>query len=201
MAGKPMQSDEVLNEVLKDKLFYDNSGGGMTLSGGEPLLQFDFALELLQKAKSAGLHTCIETCGFVPDAHIRQVAPYIDLFLFDWKVTDDTLHRQYTGVSNTHIEANLRLLDQLGADIILRCPIIPTVNDNDTHFAGIARLANELSHVIEVQIEPYHPLGNSKTEKLGKENPLPDIATPENDTVTAWIARIQSFTQKTVKKA
>ena len=131
LSGKELSVEEIIEEVMKDKIFYDNSGGGMTLSGGEPLAQPSFTLSLLEQAKNKGLHTCIDTCGFAPEAYIRQIAPYVDIFLYDYKETDPVRHKEFTGVTNERILSNLRLLDSLGANIILRCPIIPTKNDNE----------------------------------------------------------------------
>ena len=201
LAGKEMSIQEVMEEVLSDKIFYDNSGGGMTLSGGEPLLQFDFAYELLRQAKANGLHTCIETCGFVPTEKIKQAAAYIDMFLFDWKVTDDTLHKRYTGGSNALILQNLRMLDAQGAKIVLRCPIIPDVNDTGEHFKGIAALANSLRNVSAVEIEPYHSLGNSKYQKLDEDTTPTVFRTPADEEVERWIDDIGKLTYLKVQKA
>ena len=201
MAGKEDRIEDVLTEVMKDEAFYRNSGGGLTLSGGEPMLQFKFTLALLQAAKEKGLHTCIETCGFAPEDHYRQIAPYVDIFLFDYKETDPIRHKEFTGVDNTLIRRNLYMLDELGANIILRCPIIPTLNDTDAHFAGIARTANELAHVMEINIEPYHPLGSGKSELLGKSYALSTLTFPSEETVTGWINAIQQQTHIPVRKA
>ena len=200
MAGREASVEEILTEVEKDAVFYRNSGGGMTLSGGEPMLQFDFVLELLRQARRRGLHTVMETCGYAPAEHYRQVVPYVDLFLFDYKVTDPEQHRQYTGVTNERILENLRLLDSLGAKTVLRCPIIPGINDTVDHFAGIARTAESLANIQGVDIEPYHPLGQSKSNLLGKEYALADLNFPEKETVEAWIATVQRMTRVAVKK-
>lgn len=169
LCGKEMSSDEVLTEVLKDRAFY-GSGGGLTLTGGEPFFQPEFALEILKKAKEAGLHTCVETSGQTSGEIIRKAAALTDLFLFDFKCADPELHRQYTGVSNEGIIRNLRLLDTLDAQVVLRLPVIPEVNLTDAHFEAAAQLAKELQGIIEVDLLPYHPLGISKSERLGKES-------------------------------
>jgi len=200
MAGREASVEEILTEVEKDAVFYRNSGGGMTLSGGEPMLQFDFVLELLRQAKQRGLHTAMETCGYAPAEHYRQVAPFVDLFLFDYKLTDPEQHRQYTGVTNGRILENLQLLDSLGAKTVLRCPIIPGINDTGDHFAGIARTAESLQHIQGVDIEPYHPLGQSKSNLLGKEYALENLTFPEKETVEIWIATVQRMTRVAVKK-
>lgn len=199
LCGKEMSTDEIIAEVLRDKVFYDNSDGGMTVSGGEPLMQFDFTLELLKKAKENGIHTCIETCGYVDN--ILEAAKYVDIFLYDIKLTDSTLHKEYTGVTNEKILENLRLLDKNGSKTVLRCPIIPTVNDNDKHFEGIADIANGLENVLEINVEPYHPLGTAKLKNLGQNDKAASYRMPEKDEVSGWIEKIQSFTKVKVKRS
>lgn len=199
-AGKEMTVEDVLTEVMKDKAFYDNSGGGMTLSGGEPLLHHEFSLQLFKAAKEQGLHTCIETCGYAPWEHIQALLPYVDVFLWDVKETDAELHRKYTGVSNERILENLRRLNAAGAKIVLRCPLIPNLNDREEHLRGIAALAEELAGVERVDVEPYHPLGQSKSEALNRDYPLSALTFPENETVRGWIDVIAAHTQKPVQK-
>lgn len=201
LCGKKMSPDEVIAEVMKDEIFYETSGGGMTLSGGEPMMQFDFAFELLTLAKAEGLHTCMETCGFAPSEKYEKIAPLVDIFLFDYKVTDPELHKKYTGADNELILKNLSLLDSLGAKTVLRCPIIPTCNDRDEHFEGIARIANELKNLLEINIEPYHPLGKGKCELLGRDYRLSDLGFPKDETVKEWMELISSKTSVAVKKA
>lgn len=196
--GKTATVSEIMEEVLKDKAFYENSEGGMTISGGEPLAQPEFTVALLKEAKEQGLHTAVETCGFANEDVFKSVAEYTDLFLFDWKVTNADLHKQYTGVSNEKILKNLELANQMGIKIVLRCPIIPSVNDTDEHFKGIADLANRLENVTGIDIEPYHPLGNGKNDRLGNETTTFEM--PAEQTVTDWIAEIQKLTNKPVKK-
>jgi len=166
--GKRMSVDEVMAEVRKDRLFYDRSGGGMTLSGGEPLARFEFTRELLAAAKQEGLHTCVETCGFADFSRLEALLPLVDLWLWDVKATGEELHRRLTGVSDAPILENLRRMDEKGAALILRCPLIPGVNDDETHLRHIAELANTLKSVRRIDLEPYHPLGESKNRRLGR---------------------------------
>ena len=201
VAGKSMNADAVMEEVLRDKVFYDTSGGGMTLSGGEPMMQLEFTLELLTLAKENGLHTCMETCGYAKSDGYKKVAPLVDIFLFDYKVTDPELHKKYTGAENGLILENLAMLDSLGAKTVLRCPIIPGCNDTDEHFLGIAETANRLKNVIEINIEPYHPLGKGKSELLGVDYPLSDVGFPKDEAVAEWIRKISENTSVPVKKA
>lgn len=200
MAGYTATTAEILEEVLKDSAFYETSGGGMTLSGGEPMLQFEATLELLTAAKETGLHTCMETCGFASPDRYRRIQPLVDLFLFDYKLTDPALHKQYIGQDNTLILENLQMLDELGAKTVLRCPIIPGINDTEEHFSGIAATANRLKNIQGIDVEPFHPMGSSKLTRLGKEDPMAGLGFPEEETVQQWIATLQSKTDVKVKK-
>ncbi len=200
MADSIMTVDEVIAQVLGDKAYYENSGGGMTLSGGEPLMQFDFSYALLKRAKEEGLHTCIETCGWVEKEKILAIADLVDIFLFDWKITNKKLHQEYTGVSQEKIKENLLALDSAGHKIVLRCPIIPGINDTKEHFSGIASLAEGMEHILGIEIEPYHSLGNDKLLRLDKKNLIREFETPNEEKVQTWIAEIQKNTKVTVKK-
>ena len=201
MVGYQRSVSQVIEEVLKDKVFYDCSGGGVTLSGGEPMYQFQFTYELLTELKNHGLHTCMETCGYAGKEAYRKIAGLVDIFLFDYKETDSGRHKTFTGVPNEPILENLRMLDDLGCKIILRCPIIPTMNDTREHLEGIAATANSLKNILQIDLEPYHPLGAGKAESLGKAYPLADITFPSNETVENWIAQINALTDVPVKKA
>jgi glycyl-radical enzyme activating protein len=200
LVGRMMTVEEVMSEVSKDALFYQNSGGGMTLSGGEPMLQFEFTRELFRAAREAGLHTCLETSGLSTSARFAEILPYVDLFLYDIKETDPVRHRQFTGVPNQVILENVMELDRAGANLILRCPIIPGLNDREDHFQGIADLANRLKGVQEIHLLPYHPLGKSKNERLGKISPLGEINMPEEWHVKEWISLIKEHTHVEVAK-
>ncbi len=200
VCGRQMRCDEVLSEVMKDKIFYETSGGGVTLSGGEPLYSFEFTLELLRACKESGIHTAMETCGFAPAERIKEAARYTDLFLFDYKETDPTLHKRYTGVDNSLILSNLALVNSLGKETVLRCPIIPGCNDRREHFLAIGELARKYDSLIGVDVEPYHPLGESKAEQLGKEYSLSGKPFAERDSVSEWIRIISENTDKPVKQ-
>lgn len=168
-AGKLYTVDEVMKQVEADRPYYENSGGGMTLSGGEPLLQPDFSYALLAAAKEKGFNTAMETSGFAKPETIKEISPLVDLFLFDYKVTDPDDHKKYTGVDQAPILENLMTLNEEGRPIVLRCPIIPGVNDNERHFDAVASLSGKLDSVIRVDLEPYHELGGAKYAKFGRE--------------------------------
>ncbi len=166
LVGHEMTVGEVMEKVLADRKYYTD-GGGMTLSGGEPLLQSDFARSLLLEARKEGIGTALETCGFADNDVFSGVASLCDLLLFDIKLTDEAEHVKYTGASNEKILENLRTAGEAGVPVILRCPIIPGINDTERHLDGIARLANNMKSVYEIHIEPYHTMGLSKLDPLG----------------------------------
>lgn len=165
--GRFYTSDEIVVEALKDKAFYDNSGGGVTLSGGEPMYQADFAIDILKKLKEKKIHTAIETSGFASTEFMLKVAPWVDLFLWDVKITDEKLHKKYTGVPLKPILENLKRIDQAGAKTLLRLIMIPEVNMNMQHYERVAKLCAELKNVQAIELLPYHEYGNSKKGKLG----------------------------------
>lgn len=200
IAGVRKSVDDILKEVREDKLFYTKSGGGMTLSGGEPMFQHEFAEALLKAAKKEDIHTCIETCGYADAEVYKRIIPYVDIFLFDYKETNIELHKKYTGVSNERIISNLKMIDSLGGKIILRCPIIPTLNDTDVHLSAIADVANSLDNIVEINIAPYHNLGKTKSERQGKKYVLEELTVPSDELISSWIEAISHKTNVMVKK-
>jgi len=193
MAGKEMDVEAVMIEVRKDLSFYQKSGGGLTITGGEPMLQPHFTLELLKAAKAENIHTCIETCGWASQRAYESVLPYVDLFLFDYKATDPELHRRLTGVDNKLILANLDFLYQHGANIQLRCPLIAGVNDTPDHLASIAALDRHYPRLTGIDLLPYHNIGNSKYEQYGLTNPLPGLETNGESLKQAWLSTMRSL--------
>lgn len=166
--GKEMTTEEVFDEVSKDKMFYDTSGGGLTLSGGEPSYQPDFALELLTLAKENGISTAIETCGIGSRDFYEKCADLGTTFLFDIKCMDPARHKALTGSDNAHIISNLRHLMDRGADIIIRLPLVPDCNDSDADISMLATFLKEnKGRYRYAEIMPYHTLGIGKSEKMG----------------------------------
>ncbi len=201
LVGKPMTPAAALEEVLKDEPFYRHSGGGMTISGGEPMAQFEFTRELLKLAKEAGLHNCLDTCGFAPFERYRELLPYVDIFLYDLKATDPEKHREFTGVPLEPILANLAALDQAGAAIILRCPLVPGLNDDEAHLRAIGETAERFGHISEVTLHPYHPLGQSKLERMGYSGTWQAPGFAPDEAAAHWLETIARYTSKPVKKA
>ena len=166
ICGREYTSDEVLAEVIKDKAFYDNSGGGVTFSGGECMLQLDFLCEILKKCKSEGIHTAVDTAGNVPWKSFEKILPFTDLFLYDIKAFGAELHRKGTGVSNELILENLKNLSGR-ADIIVRIPVIGGYNDNDEEIRQIADFLKQIK-IIKAELLPYHAMGEHKYTALGR---------------------------------
>ncbi len=197
--GHTMSVAEVVAEVVRDRDYYAESGGGMTLSGGEPMAQYEFSRALLAAAGEQGIHTCIETSAYAPRDRLLEVVSLVSLFLIDWKDTDSARHREWTGVPNERIRENIRALDAAGAPILLRCPIVPDCNARPDHFQGIAALANELTHVAGIDVMPYHPMGRSKSARIGKEYGLPASDFTDEDTAERWRELIRRETGVTVR--
>ncbi len=193
IVGRVVTVSEVIEEVLKDKPFYETSGGGMTLSGGEPLMQIDFTEALLKKAKECGLHCCVETCGFAPYKNLQRIFPYVDLFLYDLKEINNEKHISFTGVPSSRILANLHKLHDNGAQILLRLPIVPGLNDTKENFTGVAQLVAELPGIRGVEIMPYHRLGEGKIERLGYDKIPLEIEAPAKETVDRWVESLRKL--------
>ena len=167
VAGRSMETSEVMTEIRKDRVFFEESGGGVTFSGGEPLGQPGFLVELLQECRLQGIHSAVDTCGLASWQDLRSAADCTDLFLFDLKHLDDRTHRRFTGVSNAPILENLRRLAGLHPRIWLRVPVIPAINDSAEHLRRIGELASRLPGVERVCLLPYHPLGEDKLRRMG----------------------------------
>jgi len=186
-SGEMKSVSEIMTEVLRDASFY-KQGGGMTVSGGEPFMQPDLLVALLKSAKEAGIHTCVETSGAAKEDDLLRAMEYTDIFLYDCKMIPGERHSRYIGCDGTKLHDNLRLIDSRGARTILRCPIIPEVNDNAEYFAYVAELANSLEHLLEVHLQPYHATGLSKARDIG----VSDVFTAENYDASAFKERIRN---------
>ena len=203
VCGREMSVDEVMSEVLPDIPFYAASGGGITLTGGEPLAQPDFALALAQAARAVDIHVALDTSGHASWETLARFIPSVDLFLYDFKAADPVRHKELTGVDNALILANLERLDASGARVFLRCPLVPGVNDDGHHLEAIAALAERLPSIEEVTLEPYHPLGLEKCKRFGKVFSLARVAGnldvaefPSKATCYAWLSTVRSRTSK-----
>ncbi|MCP4685297.1 MAG: glycyl-radical enzyme activating protein, partial [bacterium] len=164
--GRKVTVDEVVAEVLKDEIFYDQSGGGVTISGGEPLHQPDFLQGLLKACKRHGLHTAVDTSGCAEYGVFERVREFVDLFLYDLKVMDAEDHEKYTGVSNREILANLKRLAAEGESIIVRVPLIPEISDTRANLEAVAEFLNPLKNIRSVNLLPYNKLGEDKARRF-----------------------------------
>lgn len=176
--GKAVTVEQLLPELLEDREFYANSGGGVTLSGGECLTHAPFCQELLQQLKQQGIHTAVDTCGFVPQSALDLVIPHTDIFLYDMKAVDEEVHRRCTGQPNRLILDNLRYLDSRGCAIEVRIPFVPGYNNGEV--SAMAEVLSELKHLSGVRVLAYHNYAGSKYEALHMANTLPSrLPTPE----------------------
>ena len=194
IAGKLMRVDEVLEKVQKDRLFIDASGGGMTVSGGECLMYPDFTEALLFAAQEAGLHTAVETCCFASREVVDRVFAYVDLAMIDIKHMNSELHKKYTGVPNEPILDNIRhIYHDLKVPMMISLPTIPGYNDDEINIAATAKfVAEELGSDVHIRLLPYHRLGESKNESLGKKMDM-TIPVPTDEFMQARKALVESF--------
>ena len=186
ICGKCVTADEIYDEVKRDKVFYETSGGGVTISGGEPLFQPEFTAEVLRKCREDGIHTAIETSGFADEKALLTVIEHCDLVLFDIKETDRKRHKQYIGVSLTPILENLKLINKNKIPLIIRAPIIPTLNDREQHFNALKAIRESMEFCRGVQIMPYHRVGSYKYELLDKKYICNDIFEPTKEMIEEW---------------
>lgn len=167
--GYYIDSSELFRIIESDTLFYDESSGGVTFSGGEPLMQPDFLKETARRCKQAEIHTSLDTCGYAGQQDLLRLLPFIDLVLFDIKIGDDALHLKYTGVSNQTIVENLKLLDNSGKPVRLRFPVVPGITDTSTNLMKLQDLLSPLKNITTIDVLSYHNISRSKYERFGKE--------------------------------
>ncbi len=192
MVGRDMAVDDVIEVVLRDRDYYAQSGGGLTLSGGEPLLQPEFAEDLFHAAKNHGIHCCIETSGYATWDVFERLRRVVDLWLFDFKETDPRLHEKFTGRENQTILERLQQLHDAGAAILLRCPMIPGHNARKEHLDGRGALSRRLPRLGGVELLPYYDLWRAKLKRFGLTAHLPEsVKPPTRETVKSWNAYLR----------
>ena len=194
--GWKTTAEKVVEEVLRDKPFYDASGGGLTLTGGEPLAQAEFCCEILHLAKRAGLHTAIETSGYAPLKVVESVEPFVDLWLYDVKLLDPANCLKHTGRPLAPVLENIRHLNAAKRRIVMRCPMIPGINDDDAELAALGKLADELEMVEELNVEPYVPYGIDKARRLGLK--VYEAPLPPKEYGPGMVAKLAALTRKPV---
>ena len=178
ICGKEYTVEEVLNEVIKDKDFFNTSGGGVTFSGGECMLQIEFLLQILKACKDKGIHTAVDTAGNVPWEYFEKILPYTDLFLYDVKCISTQLHKDGTGVANTLILENLKQLSKRDKEIIVRVPVIPEFNGSESEMQSIVKFVKELGF-FKVEFLPYHAMGVHKWSAIGLQ--FTEYSVPSDD--------------------
>ena len=183
--GNPMTVPEVMTEIEKDLLFFDESGGGVTFSGGEPLRQAEFLNALLECCKNQEIHTALDTSGHASPEVFQAIIDNVDLFLYDLKIMDDTIHRKYTGVSNRNILKNLQTVAEKGKPVFIRFPVIPTITDTRENIIDILAFMADLNTIQQINLLPYHRIAEGKYEHLQKENKMAGVRPPSEEHINA----------------
>lgn len=197
LVGKVMEASDVVADVIKDRRYFRRSSGGMTISGGEPMNQFSFALDLARKVSEQGLSADMETSGMAPTEHYETIAPYVDEFLWDYKATGAEQYKRLTGVSDELILRNLEMLYARGSRIVLRCPLIPDVNDDDAHLRGIADLARSHPKFERIEVMPYHKMGVSKAKRIGYDQREYEV--PTKELKAYWKAYLEALSGREIR--
>lgn len=189
--GYEIEVDELIDEITKDYDFYAESGGGITLSGGEPLLHAEYCAELLMKLKQKDINTAVDTCGYVSQKAIDKVLPYTDTFLYDIKAIDEDVHIECCGVSNKIILENLLYIDSKGKKIEVRIPYVPEMNDSQIKKIGL--FLKDIKNLVRVRVLKYHNLATDKYRALGNVYPLEEIPIPSNKDIEDAITVLKSY--------
>jgi len=196
--GKLMTINQVMDEIRKDILFFDDSGGGVTFSGGEPLMQHNFLLEILKQCKEEEIHTCVDTSGFSRWDKMEKILPYTELFLYDLKHFDNEKHIKYTGVSNRQIIGNLEKLLERGKEVWIRYPFIPELNDDENNLAEMQLFLRKHPEIKQLNILPYHNISNHKYNKLNKPYLLKDLKTPSEAQIQELKSKFDTVVEKVI---
>ncbi len=192
MVGKFYEPEELTEELLKDRDFFDD-GGGITISGGEPFMQFEFLMELLALLKKEQVNIALDTTGFTETDRLLSTLPYVDIYLYDIKHMDSEIHKKYTGVENEKILSNLIELDRKGARISIRFPLIPTINDNDQNIEKTAKFVSRLNCSEGIDILPYHSMMEDKYRKLNKPFFLKHLKKPTDKKIEHVKRKFEKF--------
>jgi pyruvate formate lyase activating enzyme len=191
LAGRTMSVDALMAEIERDRIFYDESDGGVTFSGGEPLMQPAFLREIVAMCRASAVHVAVDTCGHADTGALLDVARDADLFLFDLKMMDEERHKAYTGASNVRILQNLERLAAVHENVLVRFPLIPGVNDDDENVVGIGAFLRSI-RLTRIDVLPYHRAGTAKYERLQRPYQLPDTQPPSTDQVTHVVRLLES---------
>ena len=189
--GNELSAEEIAKDVLRDEMFMKGSGGGVTFSGGEPLAQVDFCVEIAKLLKARDINIAVDTSGFVKKEAFDKIIPYTDTFLFDIKAIDEDVHIKCTGVSNNLILENIKYIDSLGIPIEIRYPYIPTMNDDQ--WEKIGGFVKELKSLKVMRVLPYHNYAERKYECMGQAYPLPNVSSPSKADISAVIEKLKAM--------
>jgi pyruvate formate lyase activating enzyme len=190
--GREVDAPALVETLLRDRIFFDESGGGVTVSGGEPLMQTRFVIEVLRLLQAQGVHTALDTCGFARWPDLRDAAAHADLVLYDLKLIDDDRHTLATGVSNRVILENLRALTAVHANIWIRIPVIPGVNDDEANLDATAAFLRPLCGITRVDLLPYHATGEAKSARVGLAYPLHGTSAPSAARLESLAAHVRA---------
>ena len=199
IVGREVTVEEVMDEIEKDGIFFDESGGGITFSGGEPLMQIDFLETLLEEIKKKNIHVTLDTSGYVSFEDLERVSPNVDLFLYDIKIMDKEKHEKYTGVSNKLILENLRKLSEIGKPVAVRIPLVSGINDDDQNIQMLAEYLHGLKNIKQINLLAYHRGGCEKYKRLRKEKIAKTFSPPSDERIEE-IKKILTRSGFSVKK-
>jgi pyruvate formate lyase activating enzyme len=191
--SKQITVKEIFDKIIEDQIFYDESGGGVTFSGGEPLMQVEFLKECLKLCKANSINTVIDTSGYSPIESIQKILDFTDLFLFDFKLFDDELHTKYTGVSNILIKENLKYLDSVCANVIIRIPLIPNITDTFDNLGLIANFILYFKNIIKIELLPYNKLAEDKFGRINEKARLGNLETQSLEKQKEIVQFMQSY--------
>lgn len=192
-AGEYMTVEDAMKEIEKDMAFYEESGGGVTFSGGEPFMQPDFLKALLISCHRKGIHTTVDTSGFVKKDIIMELSQYIDLLLYDLKIMNDTIHKKYVGKSNDIILDNLKTLINMGKRIFIRVPIIPGINDQKENLEAMGRFLSGLRGIEQINVLPYHDIAKEKYKRLNRKYSLSDLKAPSDERMKEIANKLMAY--------
>ncbi len=191
--GRNILGHELIRIILKDELYYEESNGGVTISGGEPLSQFDFLFNFLSLLKKEKIHCALDTSGYCNSIKIVSLTHLVDIFLYDIKIIDEDLHKKYTGVSNEIILENLRLLSEKRSELYIRIPIIPSINDGEKEISDIIKFLGTINGISQVDLLPYHNIGKDKYTKLGLPYLVEGIVKPSDEFMNKLRVKFEDF--------
>ena len=198
--GRQMGVDEILAVLERDADYYEASGGGVTISGGEAMSRYEDALAIARAVKERGWHLCLETSGFGKPEQFEEMARCVDLFLYDYKVSGEVRYQELIGMPESMVTGNLERLGKVGARVVLRCPIVPGYSDDEAHFRRIAELSR-LPQVDHVELLPYHDFGVGKAKSIGSSQYLSGVKMPPASAVGVWMERIAALGGEDIRES